>query len=47
MVDFSFLKEVDSLMLANAKLNLNKAYANLFRYKFVRFPGVKAKKDNH
>ncbi|EMF0339258.1 helix-turn-helix domain-containing protein, partial [Enterococcus faecium] len=29
--DFPFLKEVDSLALANAQLNLDKAYKNFFR----------------
>jgi putative transposase len=31
--DFPFLKEVDSLALANAQLNLDKAYKNFFRDK--------------
>lgn len=42
--DFPFLKEVDSLALANAQLNLDKAYKNFFRYKFVGFPRFKSKK---
>ncbi|MDE9753927.1 helix-turn-helix domain-containing protein, partial [Staphylococcus delphini] len=29
--EFPFLKEVDSLALANAQLNLDKAYKNFFR----------------
>lgn len=45
--EFSFLKDVDSLALANAQLNLNKAYANFFRDKSVGFPKFKSKKDNH
>ncbi|WP_440604693.1 IS200/IS605 family element RNA-guided endonuclease TnpB [Bacillus sp. GB_SG_008] len=45
--DFPFLKEVDSLALANAQLNLNKAYANFFRDKSVGFPKFKSKKDHH
>lgn len=44
---FSFLKEVDSLALANAQMNLNKAYANFFRDKSVGFSKFKSKKDNH
>ncbi|KFM95150.1 transposase [Bacillus clarus] len=44
---FPFLKEVDSLALANAQLNLNKSYANFFRDKSVGFPKFKSKKDNH
>lgn len=45
--EFPFLKEVDSLALANAQMNLNKAYANFFRDKSVGFPKFKSKKDNH
>lgn len=45
--EFSFLKEVDSLALANAQMNLNKAYANFFRDKSIGFPKFKNKKDNH
>lgn len=44
---FPFLKEVDSLALANAQINLNKAYAHFFRDKSVGFPKFKSKKDNH
>ncbi len=40
---FPFLKEVDSLALANAQQNLNKAYKNFFRDKSVGFPKFKAK----
>lgn len=36
--EFPFLKEVDSLALANAQLNLDKAYKNFFRDKSVGFP---------
>lgn len=46
-VEFPFLKEVDSLALANAQMNLNKAYDNFFRDKSVEFPKFKSKKDNH
>lgn len=46
-VEFPFLKEVDSLALANAQLNLEKAYKNFFRDKAVGFPKFKSKKDNH
>ncbi|MCU7752063.1 IS200/IS605 family element RNA-guided endonuclease TnpB [Bacillus cereus] len=45
--EFPFLKEVDSLALANAQMNLNKAYANFFRDKSIGFPKFKSKKDNH
>ncbi len=45
--EFPFLKEVDSLSLANAQMNLNKAYTNFFRDKSVGFPTFKSKKDNH
>ncbi len=43
--DFPFLKEVDSLGLANAQLNLDKAYKNFFRDKSVGFPRFKSKKN--
>lgn len=43
--DFPFLKEVDSLALANAQLNLNKAYKNFFRDKSMGFPRFKSKKN--
>lgn len=45
--DFEFLKEVDSLALANAQLNLQTAYNNFFRNVKVGFPKFKSKKDNH
>ncbi len=45
--EFLFLKEVDCLALANAQMNLNKAYANFFRDKSTGFPKFKSKKDNH
>jgi len=41
--DFEWLKEVDSLALANAQMNLNKAYNNFFRDKSVGFPKFKKK----
>jgi putative transposase len=44
--EFQWLKEVDSLALANAQLNLNKAYKNFFRNKAVGFPKFKSKKNN-
>ncbi|WP_314575412.1 IS200/IS605 family element RNA-guided endonuclease TnpB [Enterococcus gilvus] len=43
--EFPFLKEVDSLALANAQLNLDKAYKNFFREKSVGFPRFKSKKN--
>ncbi|MGP6140132.1 IS200/IS605 family element RNA-guided endonuclease TnpB [Jeotgalibaca sp. A127] len=43
--DFPFLKEVDSLALANAQLNLDKAYKNFFRDKTIGFPRFKSKKN--
>ncbi|EPZ0499394.1 TPA: RNA-guided endonuclease TnpB family protein [Listeria monocytogenes] len=39
------MKEVDSLALANAQLNLDKAYKNFFRDKSVGFPRFKSKKN--
>lgn len=44
--EFEFLKEVDSLALANAQMNLDKAYKNFFRDKNVGFPKFKSKKRN-
>ncbi len=41
--DFPFLKEVDSLALANAQQNLERAYKNFFRDKSVCFPKFKSK----
>ena len=43
---YEFLKEVDSLALANAQINLDKAYKNFFRDKSVGFPKFKSKKTN-
>lgn len=45
--EFPWLKEVDSLALANAQMNLEKAYKNFFRDKSVGFPKFKSKKNNH
>src|SRR5574344_55142 len=45
--EFEWLKEVDSLALANAQLNLDKAYKNFFRDKSVGFPKFKSKRNNY
>ncbi|KZL89848.1 IS200/IS605 family element RNA-guided endonuclease TnpB [Clostridium magnum] len=45
--EFPWLKEVDSLALANAQMNLDKAYKNFFRDKSVGFPKFKSKKTNY
>lgn len=45
--EFPWLKEVDSLALANAQMNLEKAYKNFFRDKSIGFPKFKSKKNNH
>ena len=45
--EFEWLKEVDSLALTNAQINLNKAYKNFFRDKSVGFPKFKSKKNNY
>jgi len=42
--EFEWLKEVDSLALANAQMNLQTAYNNFFRDKNVGFPKFKSKK---
>lgn len=44
--EYPFLKEVDSLALANEQLNLNKAYKNFFRDKRIGFPRYKSKKNH-
>ena len=41
--EFPWLKEVDSLALANAQMNLDSAYKNFFRDKSVGFPKFKKK----
>lgn len=46
-LEYGWLKEVDSLALANAQLNLEKAYKNFFRDKKAGFPKFKSKKHNH
>lgn len=44
---FEWLKEVDSLALANAQMNLQTAYNNFFKRPEVGFPKFKSKKNNH
>lgn len=41
--EFEWLKEVDSLALANAQMNLQTAYNNFFRDKSIGFPKFKSK----
>ena len=45
-MEFEWLKEVDSLALANAQMNLQTAYNNFFRNSKVGFPKFKSKKSN-
>lgn len=45
--EFQWLKEVDSLALANAQMNLDKAYKNFFRDKSVGFPKFKKKSNTN
>lgn len=45
--EYIWLKEVDSLALANTQMNLDKAYKNFFRDKSVGFPKFKSKKNNY
>lgn len=46
--EFEWLKEVDSLALANVQINLQTAYKNFFNKKSKQgFPKFKSKKDNH
>ena len=42
---YSYLKEVDSLALANAQLNLEKAYKNFLKNKDFGFPKYKCKSN--
>lgn len=44
--DFEYLKEVDSLALANVQLNLQTAYKNFFRDKKMGFPKYKSSKKS-
>ena len=44
--EFPWLKEVDSLALANAQMNLQTAYNNFFKRPEVGFPKFKSKKNN-
>lgn len=44
--EFEWLKEVDSLALANAQMNLQTAYNNFFRSPKIGFPKFKSKKSN-
>lgn len=45
--EFEWLKEVDSLALANAQMNLQTAYNNFFKRPEAGFPKFKSKKNNH
>lgn len=44
--DYPFLKEIDSLALANAQLNLDKAYKKFFK-EGMGFPKFKSKKEHN
>lgn len=44
--EFDWLREVDSLALANAQMNLQTAYNNFFKSPKVGFPKFKSKKSN-
>lgn len=45
--EFEWLKEVDSLALANAQLNLQTAFQNFFKMPKTGFPKFKSKKLHH
>lgn len=45
--EFPWLKEVDSLALSNAQINLQNAYNNFFKKPEVGFPKFKSKKNHH
>ena len=44
---YSWLKEVDSLALANAQMNLQKAYNSFFKRPEIGFPKLKSKKNHY
>ncbi len=44
--EFEWLREVDSLALANAQMNLQTEYNNFFRDKKIGFPKFKSKKKS-
>ena len=44
--EFEWLKEVDSLALANAQMNLQTAYRNFFKTPSVGFPKFKSKRNS-
>lgn len=45
--EFPWLKEVDSLALENARMNLQTAFNNFFKRPEMGFPRFKSKKNNH
>ena len=45
--EYEWLKEIDSLALANAQLHLQTAYKNFFEQENAGFPKFKSKKDTH
>lgn len=45
--EYEWLKEVDSLALANAQMNLQTAYYNFFKRPEVEFPKFKSKKNHY
>ena len=45
--EFEWLKEVDSLALANAQMNLQTAYNNFFTRPETGFPKFKSKKNHY
>lgn len=45
--EFPFLKEVDSLALANAQIDLRSAYNNFFKCPEVGFPNFKSKRNHY
>jgi len=44
--EYPWLKEVDSLALANAQMHLNTAFRNFFRFESVGYPNYKSKKNS-
>ena len=44
--EFPFLREVDSMALCNAQIQVQTAYKNFFRDKFIGFPKFRSKKSS-
>ena len=45
--EYEWLREVDSLALANVQIDLNNAYKNFYRNNSIGYPKFKSKKSGH